>query len=146
MEVGIKQENISLFGKRYSKIFRKTLSRSKNKIWKIITLYIHDEKYLNFRPKKKLSCFRKSAGWKFFHYLPARIVACVSEYIFFVSNKKKNTRTHTQKQKAPETKEHRKTIETKKEKEKENVVIVNNICGKSNGMRWYRLTICSVYF
>ena len=145
MEVGIKQENISLFGKRYSKIFRKTLSRSKNKIWKIITLYIHDEKYLNFRPKKKLSCFRKSAGWKFFHYLPARIVACVSEYIFFVSNKKK-THAHTQKQKAPETKEHRKTIETKKEKEKENVVVVNNICGKSNGMRWYRLTICSVYF
>ena len=67
-------------------------------------------------------------GRKFFHHLSLRIVVSVSEYIFLVSNKKK-----TQKQKAKETHENKKTNETK-EKEKENVV-VNNICGKSNGIR-----------
>ena len=82
-------------------------------------------------PKKRLSCFRKSAGCKFFHHLPARIVECVSEYIFFVSNKKKQM----QKQKAKETKENRKIKETNEEREKENVAAVNNICGKSNGIR-----------
>ena len=41
--------------------------------------------------------------------------------IFFVSNKK----THTDK----------KQKETKEEREKENVIVVNNICGKSNGIR-----------
>ena len=66
--------------------------------------------------QKKLSCFRKSAGWKFFYHLPARIVACVSEYMFFVSNKKK-THTHTEKQKTNETKENRTAKETKEEKE-----------------------------
>ena len=81
-------------------------------------------------PKKRLSCFRKSAGCKFFHHLPACIVECVSEYIFFVSNKKK-----MQKQKAKETKENRKIKETNEEREKENVAAVNNVCGKSNGIR-----------
>ena len=33
---------------------------------------------------------------------------------------------------------------TKEENEKENVVIVNNVCGKSNDIRWYGLRICSV--
>ena len=37
--------------------------------------------------------------------------------------------------KAKETNDNRKTKETKEEKEKENLV-VNNICGKSNGIRW----------
>ena len=57
----------------------------------------------------------------------AHIVEYVSEYTFFVLNKK----THTHKQKDKETKECSKTKETKEEKEKENVVVVNSICGKS---------------
>ena len=73
---------------------------------------------------------------KFLHHLRACIVEYVSEYIFFVSNKK----THTQK--AKESKENRKTKDTKEEKEKENVV--TKICGKTNCIHWYRLTICSV--
>ena len=40
-----------------------------------------------------------------------------------------------QKQKAKETKEKRKIKETNEEREKENVAAVNNICGKSNGIR-----------
>ena len=41
-----------------------------------------------------------------------------------------------QKQKAKETKENRKIKETYKEREKEeNVAVVNNICGKCNGIR-----------
>ena len=48
-------------------------------------------------PKKRLSCFRESAGCKFFHHLPARIVECVSEYIFFVSNKNNKCRNKKQK-------------------------------------------------
>ena len=84
-------------------------------------------------PKRKLSCFLKSTGLKFFHHLPACIVECVSEYTFCFRQKK---HTHnTQKQLAKETKENRKTKETKDEREKENVVTVNNICGKSNGIR-----------
>ena len=63
---------------------------------------------------------------KFLHHLRACIVEYVSEYIFFVSNKK----THTHKQKAKESKENRKTKDTKEEKEKENVV--TKICGKTN--------------
>ena len=58
------------------------------------------------------------AEWKLFHHLPTSVAQCVSEYIFFVSNKK----THSQK--AKETKENRKTKEIKEEKEKENVVVV----------------------
>ena len=63
---------------------------------------------------------------KFLHHLRACIVEYVSEYIFFVSNKKKHTHT----QKAKESKENRKTKDTKEEKEKENVV--TKICGKTN--------------
>ena len=54
------------------------------------------------------------------------------------------TKTHTHKQKAKETKENRKTKETKKETEKVNLVSVNNICRKCNVIQWYCLTICSV--
>ena len=64
---------------------------------------------------------------KFLHHLRACIVEYVSEYIFFVSNKKTHTHTHTQK--AKESKENRKTKDTKEEKEKENVT---KICGKTN--------------
>ena len=56
------------------------------------------------------------------------IVERVSEYIFFISKK---PQTHKQ---AKETEEKRRK-ETKYENEKENVVAVNIICGKSNGMR-----------
>ena len=57
---------------------------------------------------------------------------CIRIYTF-VSNKK--SPPHIKKQKAKETKENRKTKETNKEREKENVAVVNNICGKSNGIR-----------
>ena len=72
-----------------------------------------------FSPKK--SCL-VSGNWpsEIFFHLPARIVARVSEYIFFVSNKK----VHREKI-AKETKESRKTKETKEEREKENVVASN---------------------
>ena len=63
----------------------------------------------SLRPKK-WSCFRKSRGWKSFHHLPTRIDECVSEYIFFVSNKK-----HTRKQKA---KKNLKKIEKQKKPKK----------------------------
>ena len=56
------------------------------------------------------------------------------------------THSHTRKQTAKETKEYRKTKETQEEEEKENVVVLNNICRKSNGIGWYRLTICFLYF
>ena len=54
--------------------------------------------------------------------------------IYFLFQTKKS---HTQKQKTKETKKKKKIEkrkETKEEKEKENVVVVNNICGKSNGI------------
>ena len=69
---------------------------------------LEEEIIKKIQGQKKLPCFRKSAGGKFFHHLLARIVVCVSEYIFFVSNK----RIHIQKQKAKETKENRKSKET----------------------------------
>ena len=49
--------------------------------------------------------------------------------MFFVSNKKK----HPHKQKAKETKENRKTEETKKEKEKGNVAALHIICENLTG-------------
>ena len=54
--------------------------------------------------------------------------------IYFLFQTKKS---HTQKQKTKETKKKKKIEkkkETKEEKEKENVFVVNNICGKSNGI------------
>ena len=68
------------------------------------------------------------AGWKIFYHLPARIVESVSEYIFFVSNKKTFTDTKTK-----ETKENRKTKETKEETEKENVVYTISV----ENLPWY---------
>ena len=38
-----------------------------------------------------------------------------------------------------------KTRRNQKKKEKGNVVTVNNICGKSNEIRWYGSRICSLY-
>ena len=98
-------------------------------------------KGINPHTPEKLSCFRKSARWKFFHHLPAHIVECVSEYILFVSNKKKHRIKKQKKLKKIE-----KQKEANEEKEKENIVVANNICGKSNRIRWYRLTICFVCF
>ena len=71
---------------------------------------------MTIRPKKVL-LFPEIGRLKNFYHLPARIVESVSEYIFFVSNKKTFTDTKTK-----ETKENRKTKETKEETEKENVV------------------------
>ena len=62
---------------------------------------------------------------------------------FLFQTKKRHT--HTTKQKADETKENRKTKETNGKKEKENVVVINNICGKSKEIR-YRLRIYFKYF
>ena len=55
---------------------------------------------------------------------------CIRIYIFCFKPKK-----NTQKQKAEKTKESRKIKETKEEMEKENFIVVNNICGKSNWKR-----------
>ena len=79
-----------------------------NKIWSS-----EDEIIKSYsRPKKKVALFLEISQVKIFHYLPARIVVCVSEYTFFVPNKKK----HTQKQKVQERKENTKTKETKRRK------------------------------
>ena len=51
--------------------------------------------------------------------------------MFSVSNKKI---THTETKNKRNQKKIEKKKETKEEKEKENVVVVNNICGKSNGI------------
>ena len=53
---------------------------------------------------------------------------CINKYFLFQTKK-----THNQK--AKETKENRKIKETNEEKEKGNVVVVNNICEKSIGTR-----------
>ena len=60
---------------------------------------------------------------KIFHYLPARIVVCVSEYTFFVPNKKNIHRNKKYKKR----KKIQKQKKPKEEKEKENVVVFNNI-------------------
>ena len=53
---------------------------------------------------------------------------CIGMYIFCLKK--------PHKQKGKETKqENRKTKEIKKEKEKGNIVVVNSICRKSNGIR-----------
>ena len=88
---------------------------------------------------KKSSLVSGNRPGEFFYHLLAQVVECVSEYIFFAL--KKQTRKH----KAKETKEKREKKESKEEKEKENVVVMNSICGKSNVIR-YRLRICSLYF
>ena len=89
---------------------------------------------------KKEFCFWRLVALKFFDHLPARIVEYVFEYKFLVSKK-----THRQ-AKNKLKKKKRKTKETKAEKEKENVVVVNSICGKSNGTLRFRLQIYSVCF
>ena len=53
-----------------------------------------------------MSCFRKSAGRKFFYHSPAHIVKCVSEYTFLISKSIKQTNKKKQEsKKAKETKE-----------------------------------------
>ena len=55
-----------------------------NKIWSS-----EDEIIKSYsRPKKKVALFLEISQVKIFHHLPARIVVCVSEYTFFVPNKK----------------------------------------------------------
>ena len=43
------------------------------------------------RPNKKVAVFPEIGRVKIFNLLPTRIVECVSEYIFFVSNKENHT-------------------------------------------------------
>ena len=54
--------------------------------------------FLKPRPKKVV-LFTEIGRAKFFYHLPARIVEIVSEYIFFVSEKKKERKKHRQKNK-----------------------------------------------
>ena len=70
----------------------------------------------NIRPKKKLSCFRKSAGWNFFYHLSVRIVAFVSEYIFFVSNKKTHTERNKKQKKLKKIEKQKKLKKIEKQK------------------------------
>ena len=70
----------------------------------------------NIRPKKKLSCFRKSAGWNFFYHLPVRLVAFVSEYIFFVSNKKTHTERNKKQKKLKKIEKQKKLKKIEKQK------------------------------
>ena len=64
------------------------------------------------------------------------MVLCASEYTFFVLNKK-NIQIKTKQKKLKKIEKQKKP---KEEKEKENVFVVNNIYGKSNGIQYYRLT------
>ena len=83
--------------------------------------------------KSNLVCANRS-GEIFCYLLPACIVECLSEYIYFCLKK-----TQTQAKSKKKTKgEKRKTKETKEEKEKENVAVVNSTCGKSGNIfqRW----------
>ena len=55
-----------------------------NKIWSS-----EDEIIKSYsKAKKKVALFLEISQVKIFHHLPARIVVCVSEYTFFVPNKK----------------------------------------------------------
>ena len=58
---------------------------------------------------------------------------CIRIYIFGFKQKK----AHKQNQKAKEIRKYRKAKETKRRKKKENVAVVNNICGKSNRIQLY---------
>ena len=62
---------------------------------------------------------------------------CIRIYIFCFKQKKKNIQTKTKQKKLKKIEKQKKP---KEEKEKENVFVVNNICGKSNGIQYYRLT------
>ena len=81
---------------------------------------------------QKKVLFPEISRVKYIYHLSARIVKCVSEY--FLLQKKKEKANKKQK-KWKKNKEKRKTKETKEEKEKENVVVVNSICGKYNEIR-----------
>ena len=94
---------------------------------KVINIYADVDKVLIRKKSIMLefvSCivvlFLEIGQVKTFSSLTHRIVICVSEYIFFVSNKK----THTQEQKAKETKENRRTKETKRRRGKKIFVAV----------------------
>ena len=90
-----------------------------NKIWSS-----EDEIIKSYsRPKKKVALFLEISQVKIFHHLPARIVVCVSEYTFFVPNKKNIHRN----KKYKKLKKIEKQKKAKEEKEKENVVVFNNI-------------------
>ena len=59
---------------------------------------------------------------------------CIRIYIFCFKQKNHTHRNKKQKKPKKKKKKIEKKKETKEEKEKENVVVVNNICGKSNGI------------
>ena len=85
------------------------------------------------RAKKKVVLFLEIDRVKIFSSLTClHSQMCIRIYLLFQT---KNHTHNTQKQLAKQTKENGKTKETKDEREKENVVAVNNICGKSNGIR-----------
>ena len=80
------------------------------------------------RPKKKVVLFPEIGQMKNFLSLTLpHSRMCIRINLF------QTKKTHNQK--AKETKENRKIKETNEEKEKGNVVVVNNICEKSIGTR-----------
>ena len=66
---------------------------------------------------------------------------CIRIYIFCFKQKKKNIQTKTKQKKLKKIEKQKKP---KEEKDEENVAAVNKICGKSNRIQLYRLTICCV--
>ena len=89
---------------------------------------------VDIRPKKELSCFPKIGRVKIFSPLTRpHSCMCIRIYIFCFKLKK-HTYTHRNKEQK-KLKKIEKQKKPKEEKEKENVVVVNNICGKSNGIQ-----------
>ena len=79
----------------------------------------------NIMLKEKIALIPEIERMKntFFYHLPLTF--------FTHTHTHKHTHTHTQ---------------NTRNRRKKNVAAVNSICGKSNGIRWYPLRICSVYF
>ena len=65
-------------------------------------------------PKKKQSCFLKSAVWKFSYQLPGHLIEYVSEYTFLIS--KNNSKQQKKQTKQTKKQEPKKAKETKEEK------------------------------
>ena len=72
-------------------------------------------KKVNVRPKK-LVLFPEVGQVKFFHHSPARIVECVSEYIFLISKNKQTSIKNKDTKKAKEKEEKRISSENRLEK------------------------------
>ena len=97
--------------------------------------------------KKRSLVSRNRPGENVFVTYPSAKPNVYHNIYFLFQTIKRHPHTNKQTNKSKRNKiENRKTIETKGEKKKKNVVFGNNICGKSNDIRWYRLRIGSAYF